>query len=384
MWTEITEKIISVKGFCLSSRYSGGIIHGQSSGIKTVGFIEITSESGKKGFGENYSAIYAPELLPHIVKFFEEFLKDKQIGEKNLISEVCNIPFIGRNGILKSISGSIDIALWDLRGKLLNKPTYELLEEKRKKIPCYASGGSVIMNEKEIIEDVRKSVNEGFKAYKMRIGFQNWKKDLERVKSARNNLGDKDLMVDAIMGTLNPPWNLNEAIKKINDLEEFKIKWIEEPLHPDSIKELSLLKKKIKIPIAAGEAYSGLSEYELLINNKSVDVLQFDCTHSGGIELCKLLSKKSLKNNIDCAIHVWGSSISLAANAHLSFSLENVFFIEIPRIKLEISDHLWIEKPKFLDGFLRLSDAPGLGIDINDKTKNMFPLIKNSGFKIKK
>ena len=64
---------------------------------------------------------------------------------------MSEIPFVGRNGLLKSISGAIEIALWDLRGKLLNKPTYQLFPSKRKMTQCYASGGSVIMNNKEIV-----------------------------------------------------------------------------------------------------------------------------------------------------------------------------------------------------------------------------------------
>ena len=384
MWHNIEEKIVAVKGFCLSSKYGDGKIYGQQLEVKTLGFIEIISESGEKGFGESYAAIYTPELLPHIVKFFERQLVGKIIGRINLVEEVTEIPFVGRNGLLKSISGAIEIALWDLRGKLLNKPTYQLFPSKRKMTKCYASGGSVIMNNKEILQDVEKSIKEGFNAYKMRVGYQIWKKDLERVKSAKVNLEKGDLMVDAIMGTLKNPWGLNEAIKKIKSLSKYNLRWIEEPLHPNNIHELSLLRKKSPIPVAAGEAYSGLLEYETILRNKSVNILQFDCTHSGGIELCRKLSKKCKENNIECAIHVWGSALALAANTHLSYSLDNIIYLEIPRIKLEISDYLWLSPPSILNGSIKLSDAPGLGINITDEIKNKFPFIKGSGFKIKK
>ena len=103
-------------------------------------------------------------------------------------------------------------------------------------------------------------------------------------------------MLDAIMGTLRPAWSLEDALKKIKDLSKFKPRWIEEPLNPENISELNILKKNSKVPIAAGEAYSGKLEYDLIIKNKSVDVLQFDCTHSGGIDFCMQLSKDCLKN----------------------------------------------------------------------------------------
>ena len=105
MWHNIEEKIVAVKGFCLSSKYGDGKIYGQQLDVKTLGFIEIVSESGKKGFGESYAAIYTPELLSHIVKFFERQLIGKKIGRKNLVDEMSEIPFVGRNGLLKSISG---------------------------------------------------------------------------------------------------------------------------------------------------------------------------------------------------------------------------------------------------------------------------------------
>ena len=97
-----------------------------------------------------------------------------------------------------------------------------------------------------------------------------------------------------------------------------------------------------------------------------------------------MLPQKCKENNIECAIHVWGSALALAANAHLSYSLDNIIYLEIPRIKLEISDYLWLSPPSILNGSIKLSDAPGLGINITDEIKNKFPFIKGSGFKIKK
>lgn len=384
MWHNIDEKIVSVKGYCLSSKFKEGKIFGQNKNIKTMGFIEIETESGEKGFGENYAAIYAPELLTPTVKFLEKFFIGKKVGDKNLINETYEIPFVGRNGFIKSVSGSIEIALWDLRGKLLKKPTYKLFKKENKKIKCYASGGSIIMNEKEITDEIEKIFKTGFNAYKMRVGYQTWEKDIKRVRAARNHIKKGDLMVDAIMGTINPPWNLEQAKKKIEELSNFDLRWIEEPLHPDDAKNLRLLKETSNIPIAAGEAYSGKFEYNYLIDEKLVDILQFDCTHAGGIEFCQYLSKKCLNNKIENAVHVWGSAIAVSANINLSLVLENVSFVEIPVIKLDISEYMWVEKPKISNGFVELSDAPGLGIFINENTKNKFKAVKNTAFNIKK
>ena len=105
-------------------------------------------------------------------------------------------------------------------------------------------------------------------------------------------------------------------LKKIKDLSEFNPIWLEEPLHPSKIDEYSKLKNKI--PIAAGEAYSGFLEFDYLINNNSVDVYNL-IVHSGGIDICK-------KKN----------SSMFHSNLHLALSLEDPMFFEVPHIEFEL------------------------------------------------
>ena len=384
MWKNIDEKIVSIKGYCLSSKFSQGKIYGQYQDVKTFGYIELEAESGIKGFGENYAAVYVTNLITPTIDFLEKYLIGKKLGDPKLFNEISSIPIIARNGYIKSVIGSIETAVWDLRGKLLNKPVYELLGKKNEKVLCYASGGSISMTPDEITKEVEDSISENFIGYKMRVGLQTWEQDLTRISKAKSKLIKKDLMIDAIMGTLNPGWDLDEAQRKINDLVEFTPKWIEEPLHPSKTKELKILKKNSKVAIAAGEAYSGILEFDNLIDNKLVDYLQFDCTHSGGISICKELSQKSKKNGIQNAIHVWGSPLALKSNLHLAHSIENISYFEIPKIKFEISDYIESNQIKISNGYACLDDSPGFGIEITDKVKEKFKFVKGSEFNIKR
>ena len=218
----------------------------------------------------------------------------------------------------------------------------------------------------------------------MRVGFQSWKNDLERVSKAKAKLGKSELMIDAIMGTIVPGWNLKEAKMKINNLKDFKPTWIEEPLHPSKLKEYFELKKNISIPIAAGEAYSGKLEFDYIIDNNLVDFLQFDCTHSGGLEFCKELSSKSKKKKIKNAIHVWGSPLALSSNLNLALSLDNLSFFECPHIKFEISNYLENKHITFKNGFASLDDSPGFGVEISDKIKEKFNFVKGTDFNLKR
>ena len=218
----------------------------------------------------------------------------------------------------------------------------------------------------------------------MRVGFQNWEADISRVRHARSVLGNnKFLMVDAIMGSLRPCWNISEATKKINELDIFNLEWIEEPLHPKNINEHMLLKKNISTKLASGEALSGFSDYWTYLEYNTVDILQLDVTQCGGfttaIEVIKLAEEK----NIPIALHVWGSYISLAANINLAFCSDIIKWIEFPNVKLDLSKDVEIFKFNLKDGFLfRPINYIGLGALISKENILKYPYQKGTGWKI--
>ena len=215
MFYDIDEKIKSLNVFTLSSNFEGGKIHGHKNNSKNIGFIEIISESGIKGYSENYSAIYSPEIFEAIVNYFQKFVVGKKIRDLKIINLPNSFTFIGRNGFVKSTLGSIEVAILDLIGKLRKKPSYSFFKKKIKYTKCYYSGGSVIMSPKEVFNDVSIAMKKGFEIYKMRIGLVNWKKDIERIKVAKNRLEKKDIILDAIMGTHKKVWNYEIAKKKL-------------------------------------------------------------------------------------------------------------------------------------------------------------------------
>jgi len=296
---------------------------------------------------------------------------------------VNNIPFVGGGGIIQSIISAIEIALWDLRGKILDKPVYKILTNHfRRTIPVYASSGTAAFSPDEIKKDVNKVIDLGYSAYKMRVGYQDWKTDIQRVNSARNELINKDLMVDAIMGTIRPAWGAYTAINKAKDLQEFKLRWLEEPTLPENIQDLVKVKNKNILPIAAGEAYTSKKDFESIFYFKAVDILQFDATHSGGIKFCIDLGEKAHSSKIDSALHVWGSAVAINANAQVALAQKSISILEIPMVELELTEKMWIEKPTINNGEFFPSNAPGLGVDINEKLMQEYAFRENSGYRI--
>ena len=385
MYKQIDERIKKIEGFALSSPYGNGESLGQPIGVKSVGLVKVYTESGKYGLGETYSGVYAPELIEPIVSFLESYLVGRFIGDDLIFDDVKNIPFIGANGILQSVFSAIEIAIWDVRGKILELPISKLVNiNSRKVIPLYASSGTVLFSSSEIIEDVEKILSLGYMAYKMRVGYQEWDIDLKRVESARKALGNNDLMVDAIMGTLRPSWTANKAISRAEDLLEFKLRWLEEPVHPQNIKGLARVCHSELVPIAAGEAYSGTAEYQTILDLKAVDILQFDATHSGGISACIELAKKAKLMKLDSALHVWGSAVAISANVQVALATRSIDILEIPMVSLELTEKMWIDPPIIKDGIWHASDAPGLGVTLDDSLMHKYKLQPNSGYRLPK
>ena len=385
-YNDIDVRITEVEGFSLSSPYGLGDSFGQPKGVKSIGLVRIHTDIGVTGLGETYAGVYSPALIKPIVDFLKDFIIGKKVGSDDVIENLSKIPFIGRNGLLNGISSAIEIALWDVRGKLLNEPVSKLINNSlpRNAIPVYASGGSVVFSPEQIEDDVEKILQLEFSAYKMRIGYQDWNIDLKRINVARRVLKGNKLMVDAIMGTLSPPWSTDIALDKVKSMEQYNIFWLEEPLHPDNINGLSQLRKQSKIPIAAGEAYSGHGEYQSLLDQEAVDFLQFDATFSGGILPCVKLAAEANRRSLKSAVHVWGSAVAISSNALVALSSNHVDYLEIPMVTLEINKEMWVSQPTIKDGRWVASDIPGLGVELEESTKNRYKLVPGSGYSASK
>jgi len=231
-------KIKKVIGYSLSSTYGDGNVFGQPEGVKSIGLVEVHTDSGLVGIGETYTGVYVPELIEPIVKTIESLVVDKNPLDIEDVYNSMEIPFVSMNGFVRSIIGAIEIALWDIKGQVEEKPIYELLSDTyTDDFGVYASGGSVSFSTDDIKDDVSKILSQGFNSYKMRVGVKDWNEDIDRVKTARNELGDNNLMVDAIQGTLNN-WHQYNLVYNSKQLEQYNLTWIEEPLHPSKLKEL--------------------------------------------------------------------------------------------------------------------------------------------------
>ena len=206
----------------------------------------------------------------------------------------------GRKGAaIRAISG-VDIALWDIMGKKANSPVYKLLGGYADRIKVYASGGFYTKSDNiaELIDEMQKYLQGGFKAVKMKVG-RDIQKDALRVKAVRKAIGDDiDLLVDA-----NEAWDVNNALRFIRAVEPYNIYWLEEPLAPDDTDGYVRLTRQSSIPIAAGEnEYTRYGFKELIVNN-AVNVVQPDVTRMGGISEWMKVAAIASAWNMPCVTH---------------------------------------------------------------------------------
>lgn len=334
--------------------------------------VKITTSDGTYGWGEGYGPATVLQegiklLAPHI------------IGHNPLENEVIwnhmyrkTLDF-ARRGILVASMSAIDIAIWDLKGKILGLPISTLLGGAlRTKIRPYATGlyFTNYDNPAEgLVEEAKMYVEQGFKAMKMKVGL-GIKQDVEIVKSIREAIGpDIGLMVDS-----NHAYTLREAVELARKIEKYDIGWFEEPISPEFYEQSRELRSKTTIPISGGECEYLRFGFQQLIKNKSVDIIQPDICASGGLTEAKRISAIASANGIDIIPHTWGTSIGIHVALHFISNLEAIpgrmykpeFLMEYDQTENGLREKLTFPKIEMIDGMIEVPTRPGLGIDVDE------------------
>ena len=270
----------------------------------------------------------------------------------------------------------LDVALWDLKGKIQGEPVWKMLGGFDNKIRAYASSG-VHRSITDMVEVAKRVRSLGFPALKVRFGRPKLDDDLAVVKAIRSELGSSlELMVDCNQGWRMPwdtatPWNVDHATSVANVLEEHGVYWMEEPLHRGDYAGMAELRKRVGIRIAGGEMTREPYEFRELLERGCFDVFQPDAVCSQGITGLAKLAFDVQKAGKIFTPHTWGNGIGVMANLHLTAGTVGAPFIEFPFDPPEWStarrDYILTETIEADgDGWIHLSDEPGLGITLNE------------------
>ena len=332
--------------------------------IERAGFtvVRVITEQGLEGHGVTYNDGSGADAVRSLV---EKGIAPRLAGRDPLATEaiwqelVQQFRGIGRKGLAFCAISAVDIALWDLKGKILGLPLYRLLGGSNPEVAVYASGGWTSHSEDALIDEVRGMVAQGYRIIKMKVGVdggRNPRRDIRRVRRVRDAIGPEvALLLDA-----NNCWDSATAVRFANSVKECDITFFEEPVIADDIPGLARFKQGTDVPLATGEhEYTKYGVRDLVLA-QAADVVQADAARAGGItEMLKIAA----------IVQAW--NLKLAPHSmeymhmHLAAALPNTLFIERLNFFEPLTAGLYRNPPVPVGGMLRVPEAPGLGLELN-------------------
>lgn len=272
-----------------------------------------------------------------------------------------------REAIIR-ISAAVDIAVWDIIGKAANLPLYRLFGGYRSDVPYYVTcayyqDGKGIP---QLREELRKLLAQGHTRFKAKVGGLTLAEDMARLEAIREEIGpDRDLMVD-----VNRAWDLETATEAVRLLEPLKPRWLEEPLHWNDDRRTSmLLTQRTHIPISGGESEMTAAGCRAFIDERAIQILQFDVTMMGGFTegrklaaLCEL-NHVSVAPHHDAYIH-----LHIVGGSRAGLIVESFPDPERDPLQAELFEN----PPVIRNGLMKINEAPGLGLELSQAALKKF------------
>lgn len=298
------------------------------------------------GFGDIQTA-----LLDH---FRPHLIGEDPFNYRRIWDTLWQPKFVGRRGLATQVISAIDIGLWDLMGKAVNKSVHKLLGGFRDRIPAYVAGG--YYEEGKGLDDLAQEMTDflalGAKAVKIKIGGAPIREDIERVRVVRQAIGaDVKLMVDA-----NSAYTVYEAIEVARKMEAFDVFWFEEPVAPDDYRGHARIAQSTSIPIATGENEYTRYGFRDIIERNSAAILNPGAQILGGIT--EFMNVAALASAYDLPIAPHGAP---EVHIHLTAAINNGLMVEFARASPIFNEKLTLDA----DGYMTVPDRPGLGLTPN-------------------
>ena len=357
--SKVEQPFISARGWLYTTRASC--------------IVEILTDEGITGWGE----CYGPAAVNKTI--IETQYRNRVIGRDPFDVEVVwedlynRIKDYGLTGMTIAALSGIDIALWDIIGRAVNKPIHKLIGgAHRTEVTAYATGLYFIDMDRlveEAVEEAQKYVEQGFQAIKMKIGLGDPKLDLRRVAAVREAIGpDVKLAVDA-----NHCFTVPQAIRLGHAMEPLDLLWFEEPISPEDHDGYVEVTRALDMAVAGGENDFTRWGFRDVIARKAMDIVQPDVCAAGGISECRKIAAMASAHGVECVPHAWGSAIGLAATVQFIAALPDTppaFRPMPPMLEFEqtpnpLRDHLARDPIVQHRGIVRVPDGPGLGIEVD-------------------
>jgi L-alanine-DL-glutamate epimerase-like enolase superfamily enzyme len=382
-------KITGVQAHLLSYPFEAPIKLTYHGGERTIlkrdaMLIRVETDGGIVGYAPGQGSERAKQVIETLIA---PFLTGRNLGDPDAL-RVLFVKSAGDDEYAAKTYCSVEIALMDILGKAKGLPISELIGGRvRDRIRLYGSAGMYMPPEK-YAEEAAAIAALGFRAYKMRPALGP-EEDLRTVKLMREATGGSfDLMIDAHtwwrMGDRSYSYDMVERIAE--QLMEYNIAWLEEPMPPDDHEAYRKLKEADYVPLASGEHEPDELRYMDLINTAAVDYVQMDVICQGGYPVARRLMPEIAGAGLKFAFHSWGTALEVVAAAHLGICWPEtvVEWLEYPcystatragMYAFPIADEILAEPLQIDTGDLIVPRGPGLGVKVDESVIERYPWI---------
>ncbi|HWT79954.1 MAG TPA: mandelate racemase/muconate lactonizing enzyme family protein [Candidatus Methylomirabilis sp.] len=371
-------KIVEIKTYALQTpltqpfAFSQGWVNRRSATL-----VEVITDEGICGWGEAFAqGLESPQIA---LATIESALAPLLIGANPLEAEVLwhrmyhATRDFGRKGSVIAAISAVDIALWDIAGQAYGVPIHQLLGGAfRTRVQAYATGFYRIKGQGEATrlgEEAQQHFEAGFTAMKIKLGF-GLEDDMAVMEAVRRGLANQPvtLMVDT-----NHAYGVADAIRLGHALEQYNLRWYEEPVAPEDLAGYCEVRRKLSVPIAGGENEHTVFGFRELLDARCVDVAQPDIGSAGGFTACRHIVALAHAHGVQVNPHVWGSAIAQAASLQLIAAVpaaHHSVFASDPIFEYDRSSHpfrqqLVKEPVQHVRGWLEVPSRPGLGVEVD-------------------
>ena len=355
-------------------------------------FLKLTTDNGISGFGEAYGIPFHPKIARQMIEDVCERLviNENPFNIEKIWRRVFSSGFSQRPDIsLGAVLSAIEIALWDINGKELNKPIYELLGGKvREKLRTYTyiypepnDDKNVYTNAILAGERAVEYKKKGFDAvkfdpvglYKINDPRTLTSKEISFVenfiKIIREAVGED---CDLLIGT-HGQMTADSAIRLSSKIEKYDPFWLEEPVPPNNMSAMARVASQINFPVATGERLTTKYEFNEIIEKKAASILQLNMGRVGGILEGKKIASMADANHISIAPHMYCGPIVAAANIQVAASISNFLILEGIKDWRGFDCTIMKKYFEWEAGSVLLNEEPGLGVEIDEDKIENFP-----------
>ena len=338
----------------------------QRSNTKKFINIKITTEDGIEGWGEAFSINFREKGIAIIIKeLFREISNIPNLSIKSFYNKISLLSDGHRGLDFSSATSAIEIALWDISGKLKNLPLNSLLTKSPKpNVPIYATCWSDLKKDtNDYLRQIEKFYGKKYGGIKIYPMLDNVSISIQFVEKVREIVGDElPLMLDLAV-----PKDLDKTKSFLKEVSSFNPYWIEEPVDGENISLLTEIKNAFNMKVVTGEKQSGLVHFRELIKRNAANIFNPDISGMGGLIDIIKISNEASNNGISISPHCWNSmSVSASAMLHVCSSISNSEKAEIFPDYINFSKKFCELPFDIVDNNAHLNKSAGLGIVIHE------------------